>query len=264
MVKPCKQFQAIFPMHRHFLLTLLVLAVVPLFLPARAETVRFGVREAAPMVETAPDGKLRGVEYELLLAILAAAGMEMAPYIGPNARLALAAGEGAVDGFAPVVGQPPDGLTLTDSYITYRNVAVTLASRDIRLNSAADLKGLRVLAFQRASRVLGPDFADAVAQAADYREEPVQALQAKGLIYGRYDVLVGESRVLQHHIAQVLAAGGDPVRGLPIVEHALFAPNHYCAGFRDPALAARFNEGLRRVRADGTYDAIISRYDATQ
>lgn len=251
-------------MRRHFVLSLICLFLLSGVNAARAEKVRFGLREAAPLVETAPDGKLRGLEYELLSAIFAATGLELEPYIGSNARLALAAGEGTVDGFAPVVGSPPVGLILTDSYITYRNVAITLSSRDIRLETPSDLKGLRVLAFQRASKVLGPEFTSAVIESGDYREEPVQALQAKGLLYGRYDVLVGESRVLQYHIAQVLKAGGAPVRSLPIVEHRLFPPNHYCAGFRDPILAERFNEGLRRIRADGTYDAIVNRYDATQ
>ncbi len=251
-------------MRRHFMLPLLCMLFLSCALTARAEKVRFGLREAAPLVETTPDGKLRGVEYELLAAIFAAAGMEMEPYIGSNARLALAAGEGTIDGFAPVVGPPPDGLILTDCYITYRNVAITLISRNIQLETPGDLTGLRVLAFQRASKVLGAEFAAAVANSEDYREEPVQALQAKGLLFGRYDVLIGESRVLQYHIGQVLAAGGDPVRSLPIVEHRLFPPNLYCAAFRDPALVARFNDALRRVKADGTYDAIMARYDATQ
>lgn len=248
---------------RRYLLPILLMLLLPCQ-ASLAEPVRFGLREAAPLVETTADGALRGVEFELLAAILTAAGLEMAPYMGSNARLALAATDGAVDGYAPVVGTPPDGLTLTDSYITYRNVALTLAAKDIRLDQPGDLRGRRVLAFQRASTVLGGDFAAAVAGAADYREEPVQALQAKGLLYGRYDVLIGESRVLHHHLAQVLAAGGDMRRPLPVVEHRLFPPTHYCAGFRDPALAARFNEALRRVRADGSYDAILARYDATQ
>lgn len=250
-------------MLRNFLLPLLCLSLLASAPPVGAETVRFGLREAAPMVETAANGTLRGLEYELLTAIFDAAGMKLEPYIGSNARLMLAAGQGAVQGFAPVVGDPPHGLHLTDSYITYHNVAITLSARNLVLETPADLSQWRVLAFQRASKVLGPDFAAAVAQARDYREEPVQALQAKGLLYGRYDVLVGESRVLRHHIAQALAgASGDAP--LPVVEHRLFAPNYYCAGFRDPVLVARFNEGLRRVRADGSYQIILGRYDATQ
>lgn len=251
-------------MRKYILLPLLLLALLPFTSSARAERVRFGLREAAPLVNRTSDGQLSGYEYEILAAILKATGMELDPYLGSNARLALAAGQGAVDGFAPVVGTPPTGLTLTDSYITYRNVAITLVSRNITLEKPADLRGLRVLAFQRATKVLGPDFSSAVAEAADYREEPVQSLQAKGLLYGRYDVLVGDARVLRHHISEVLAAGGTPMHPLPIVEHELFAPNHYCAGFRDPTLALRFNEGLRQIKADGTYDAIMHRYDVTQ
>lgn len=244
------------------LLSLAALALLPSL--ASAETVRFGLREAAPLVQTMPDGQLRGLEFDLLTAIFTAADMQIDPYVGSNARLALAAGEGAVDGFAPVVGAPPDGLYLTDSYITYQNVAVTLAAREVTLERPADLTPLRVLAFQRASKVLGPEFAAAVANAADYREEPVQALQAKGLLYGRYDVLIGESRILLYHIGQVLSAAGETGQKLPVVEHRLFAPTYYCAGFRDPVLVARFNEGLRRIRADGSYQAILNRYDPTQ
>ncbi len=246
-------------------LYLLLLIALPL-LPTRsmAETVRFGLREAAPLVQTAPDGQLSGLEYELLKAIFTAADMQIDPYIGSNARLALAAGEGAVEGFAPVVGAAPTGLHLTDSYITYNNVAVTLAARGIVLETPADLSSWRVLAFQRAGKVLGSEFAAAVAVAPDYREEPVQALQAKGLLYGRYDVLIGDSRVLSHHIAQALAAAGEGGNNLSVVEHRLFPPTHYRAAFRDPALAARFNAGLQRVLADGVYHAIVSRYDATQ
>lgn len=248
----------------HRLVPLLLMVVTFLPMSVSAEVVRFGMREAAPLVETTPDGRLSGLEYELLTAIFAAAGMQVEAYVGSNARLTLAAGEGAVQGFAPVVGDLPRGLHSTDSYITYRNVAVTLAARGIDLKTPADLAHWRVLAFQRASKVLGLEFATAVANAPDYREEPVQALQAKGLLYGRYDVLVGESRVLMHHLAQALAAAGQGGQNLSVVEHRLFPPNQYYAAFRDPALVARFNEGLRRVRADGTYRAILNRYDATQ
>lgn len=249
-------------MHRLFTPFLAILTLLPSL--SSAETVRFGLREAPPLVQTMPDGQLRGLEFELLTAIFAAADMQIEPYLGSNARLALAAGEGVVEGFAPVVGKPPDGLYLTDSYITYHNVAVTLAARRLTLQRPADLTPLRILAFQRASKVLGPEFAAAAANAADYREEPVQALQAKGLLFGRYDVLIGESRVLMYNISQVLAAAGEAGKGLPVVEHRLFAPNNYCASFRDPVLAARFNQGLRRIRADGSYQAILNRYDATQ
>ena len=164
-------------MHRLFPLFLMALPLLPN--SVSSEVVRFGLREAAPLVETTADGRLRGLEYELLAAIFAAAGMEIDAYVGSNARLTLAAGEGAVQGFAPVVGAAPDGLYLTDSYVTYHNVAVTLAVRGIVLERPSDLARWRVLAFQRASKVLGAEFAAAVAGAPDYREEPVQALQAK-------------------------------------------------------------------------------------
>lgn len=231
-----------------------------------AGSVTFGMREAAPLVYTRADGHLTGIEYDLLSAIFQAAGLEMEPYVGSNARLIVAAGGSAVAGFAPVVGDPPPDVSLTDSYITYHNVAMTVVGRDIRLERPADLARWRVLAFQRASKALGADYAAAVAAAPDYREEPTQALQARGLLYGRYDVVIGELRVLQYHVAQILAEGNGGVltQPPPVQIHAIFPPTHYRAGFRDPALVVRFNEGLRRIRADGTYDAILARYNVTQ
>lgn len=246
-----------------------LLLLLFLFLPApsvgAADRVTFGLREAAPLVYSDKNGQLAGVEYELLSAIFRAADLEMDAYIGSNARLMVAANGAAIAGFAPVVGEAPPEVLLTDSYITYQNVAVTLTGRAIKLQRPSDLSRWRVLAFQRASKVLGAEFADAVATSPSYREEPTQALQARGLLYGRYDVVVGEVRVMHYHVAQVLLESNGGVRQpLPIDTHYIFAPTHYRAGFRDAALVARFNEGLRRIRADGSYDAILARYNVTQ
>ena len=231
-------------------------------LAALAEPVRFGLREAAPMVQVRPDGSLGGLEYEIIQATLQAAGMTLVPYVGSNARLVVAADGKAVDGFAPVIGDPPDGITLTDSYITYQNVAMTLAKRRIKLERMEDLSRYRVLAFQRATQILGPDFKAAVSRAPLYREEPKQVLQAAGLLHDRYDVVIADTRILQHHIAAALAETGIrlPTDAPVVTEHRLFPATFYCAGFHDPALAARFNAGLRRIRDDGTYDAIMARY----
>lgn len=246
-------------------LLLLLLLIAPTPFAQAADRVTFGLREAAPLVQTDAEGRLSGVEYELLSAIFRAVDMGMDAYVGSNARLMVAANGAAIDGFAPVVGEAPPDVKLTDSYITYQNVAVTLTGRAIDLRRPSDLSRWRVLAFQRASKVLGAEFAAAVATAPSYREEPTQALQARGLLYGRYDVVVGEVRVLHHHIAQVLLESNGGVRQpLPVDTHYIFPPTFYRAGFRDPALVERFNEGLRRIRADGTYDAILARYSVTQ
>lgn len=247
---------------------LALLGLLVLFSPsfaALAESVRFGLREAAPMVQVRPDGSLFGLEYEIIQATMQAAGMTLDPYIGSNARLAGAADGMVVDGFAPVIGAPPSGITLTDSYITYQNVALTLARKQIKLDRIEDLSRYRVLAFQRATQILGTSFANAIASAPLYREEPKQALQAAGLLHDRYDVVIADTRILQYHIAVTLAQMGIRLSSDPpvVTEHRLFAPTFYSAGFHDPALALRFNEGLRQIRADGTYDAIMARYRPT-
>lgn len=245
---------------RHRTLMALAILLAPLS-PTAAEPVRFGLREAAPLVHQGSDGRLQGVEYEILTQVLATAGLQLVPYLGANDRLAAAAGGESLGGYAPVVGAPPADMHLTDSYFTYRNVAMVRADSGIVLSSVADLRLYRVLAFQRASLTLGPAYAAAVAMAPLYREEPKQARQAAGLLFGRYDVLIGDTRILNHHIGQLVGAGEVPGTGTAVREYALFAPNPYCAAFRDPDHVARFNAALAKLRRDGTYDAILTRHD---
>lgn len=252
-----------FPSHRWLYRMLVALAILSIPAPLiAAEPVRFGLREAAPLVYPGSDGRLQGVEYDILNLVLETAGLQLVPYLGANERLAAAAGVDGIDGYAPVVGEAPADYHLTDSYLIYRNVAMVRADSGITLSGVADLSRYRILAFQRATLTLGTDYAAAVATAPLYREEPKQALQAAGLLFGRYDVLIGDTRILNHHIRQLLGGGNVQEGRAAVREYDLFDPTAYRAAFRNPDHVVRFNAALARLRQDGTYDAILARHDA--
>ncbi|HYE53154.1 MAG TPA: transporter substrate-binding domain-containing protein [Azospirillaceae bacterium] len=226
---------------------------------AAGREVLFGFRLVPPFVMEDPSGRLTGIEYDIVSAALAVRGHRIRPYLGPLPRLASAVRSGSIDGAAPVLPSFETEAVRTSSYIIYRNVALTLDGSGHRLATVEDLAGLRVMAFPNATKVLGPAYAAAVARCREYREEAKQMLQVRNLFHGRVDVAIGERRILGYYVrSPVTEIDGSR----PMAEHDLFEPTEYEAAFRDPALAADFEEGLRAIRADGTYAAILQRYEA--
>lgn len=216
----------------------------------------FGFRPVDPLVMVGEDGRVTGLEAEIILAALGDT-YAVTPYLGPNSRLNQALFRAAVDGMAPAIGLERTQFALTQSYLTYRNVVMTLPGSGLRLESMADLAGHPMLAFQRARQALGPDFAAVAAASPGYREEGQQHRQIRALLHGRVPIIIGDRRILYHHLRKVREEEGHDHS---VVEHDLFPPIHYSAAFRDPGAAADFDRGLSAMKADGRYAALLNRY----
>lgn len=217
----------------------------------------FGFRPADPLLMVGKDGRLSGLEFEIIVGAMTVAGHQVVPYLGPNARLTQALFRAAVDAIAPAVALAGTQFTLSDPYLAYSNVAISLARKGLVIDTPADLMGHRISAFQRARQALGPEFAKIAAAGDGYREEGQQHRQALALIHGRADVIVGDQRILLHYAHLSMKEAG---RWQELKVHPLFPPNEYSAAFRDSSVAADFNRGLATIRADGTYQAIMDRY----
>lgn len=185
------------------------------------------------------------------------AGHEIIPYFGPNARLAQALYRAAVDAIAPAIQLKGTEFVLSEPYLTYDNVAMALAYSGHRPRGPADLAGLRVMAFQRARHALGAEFAAVIPAMREYHEAGQQQHQAIALLNDRVDVVIGERRVLLHHLQAAMQMTGHWRD--TIVRPVL--PTQPCAAaFREAAMASGFNDGLRQMQVDGTYKAILDRY----
>ncbi|WP_119681945.1 substrate-binding periplasmic protein [Indioceanicola profundi] len=224
---------------------------------ASQRRVPFGFRPAAPLVEVGADSRVSGLEYEIIAAAMRVPGHEIISYFGPNARLVQALYRAAVDAIAPAVSLEGTQFTLSEPYLVYHNVAITLADRQLSIASMADLAGLRVNAFQRARKALGALFANAVSSFAAYHEEGHQDRQALPLVHDRTDVIIGDRRILLHHLRMAMAAMGVWKEWKV---HPLFTPTPRSAAFREASIAADFNAGLAAIRADGTYQALMDQY----
>lgn len=201
----------------------------------------------------------RGLEYELVEAALAQAGLEMKPYYAPLERLHRMLQYRELDAMASTNQTSGVDAHYSDVYIEYQNVAVTLRHRNIRLDTMDDLQGYSISAFQRARFVLGPEFSSMSAANPRYREEARQITRNLLLYAGRIDVMIGDRRIIQAFNDEI----ADRVDvSQPVTEHPLFPPTGYRVGFVDPALRDRFDQGLRLIRANGGYQKIDHSYAA--
>jgi len=227
-------------------------------LPAPADDIVFGFRPIPPYVMIDSAGTYSGMEYEIVVAALAAGGHTVKPQDFPFARLFETLKFKKIQGAAPVLPTHDVGEAfLTDSYITYHNVALAMRKRGLRIQRVSDLKGLSIMAFQTATVVLGPEYAEAVSGNPQYSEMAKQILQIRTLFAGRIDAAIGETRILHYYI---YAPETKVDSSLPTEEFPIFPPTHYRAAFLEKRHADDFNRGLKAILANGTYQKIVLKY----
>ncbi|MFC3675587.1 substrate-binding periplasmic protein [Ferrovibrio xuzhouensis] len=239
-------------------LALLVPAASRAGTPA-ATPVTIGFRVAPPYVIAPPDGRLKGLEYELVMAAAAAGGLAVTPDVAPYGRLPEDFRRGHIDAFTPAGAAMQLPGCLSDTVLTYQNIAFTLERNRLPINEIADLAYYDVMAFQNASRLLGPALLQAQRINTRYHEVANQMLQVRALFTGRTDVVIADRRIFRF-LMHSSEAGVDTAA--PLAEHVIFPPSDYGVAFRKPAACAAFNDGLRRIRGDGRYDAIRQSWEA--
>ncbi|HYD81947.1 MAG TPA: transporter substrate-binding domain-containing protein [Paucimonas sp.] len=237
----------------------LFLAAAP-FVPAlsRAEApkeVRIGMGLTKPpyIMESGKEG----LEYEIAEQALAAAGLKMVGVQFPPVRGLALFRAGQLDGLLTVDEGIGGNHFFSEPYILYQNVATTLTSRNIRLRQIEDLIDYSVAGFQNANVILGERFKALAARHPEYKEYPQQIIQDKLLYTGRVDVVVGDRRIFRYFSTR-LEASIDATQ--PVTFHPIFPPNPRLAAFHDAELRDRFNAGLKAIKSNGAYDAILKKY----
>lgn len=201
----------------------------------------------------------RGLEYDVVREALALEGHTLTPRFMAFARVVKELEGGLVD--AAMTMSPDSGVKAfySDSHVTYRNYAITLARSDIAIDGLEDLADKSVMAFQNASLYLGPAY-KAIAEANPrYREEAKQVVQPTLLFLKRVDVVVADRNIFGWFAKDPdVAAKADTTQALRF--HPIFPPTDYHVAFRDAAMRDSFNRGLKKLRGNGMYDTILQRY----
>jgi len=227
---------------------------------ARDLRVAFG-QEKAPYIWV-EDDQVKGLEYDIVRAVLAEAGDGLIPSTLPNRRVSLAL---SGDEYDVVTGmqwnQAGENAYYSDEYLTYANVAITRKARHIRLTGLADLLLNNVAIWQNAWEDLnlgrlrpgGPN-------GLDYTEFTSQYRQSKFFWAGRCDVNVIDRNIFTWYNRQI---SEEMDTSAELEFHYILPPVRVRAAFRDAHTRDAFNAGLKTIRATGSYARIFSKYGLT-
>ena len=203
----------------------------------------------------------KGVELEIVQAVLRQAGYAIQPRAMPNNRLRATFGQADIDFAAGM--QPTDlaGYCHTAVYMTYHNVAITKRSRHIRLDKPEALLGYQVAIRQSLYRDLTLDRRGGEMPSSlpdNFKEFTSQDQQVRFFFAGRADVIILDRLIFRWYAKRLDLLPENPDA---LEFHDIFpAPHGVRAVFKDPALCRQFDKGLAAIIADGTYQAIWASY----
>ncbi len=154
-----------------------------------------------------------------------------------------------------------DKFYYSEPVITIENVAITLKSANITINSLADLGKYEVMAFSGARTFLGPEFATAVSNNPRYIEVANQQTQVHMLYDKRAQVMIAGKTIFSYYLKKLqLRQSIAPDSSAQYQFAEIFPPTVYVSGFKSKADRDEFNRGLAIIKKDGRYDRITATY----
>ncbi len=199
-----------------------------------------------------------GFELDIVRETFAIGGYEVEFIHQPLERTKISFKQKRVDGVLTIKKHYPQvqGAFVSDEYIQYHNFPVSLASQDLKINSIADLKNKKIVAFQQARFALGREFEFMTEKNQEYKEIADQKSQIRMLFLKRADVIV-----LDHLIFKYIQSRLNNIpteQGVTL--HNIFPPSVYRIAFREKNVRDVFNHGLQQLRSSGRYEEIIRIY----
>lgn len=240
-----------------FVLTLFMLSVCFTYAQSKEITVAFA--PVPPYVMQNEKGEYSGLEYEIVKEALSVRGYKIIPSSYPLARVIETVKSARVDAGVRILPSHDTGKYLSDIYITFNNIALGIAGKNLKISTISDLAGKRMVAFQRATIVLGPDFLAAAQNNQNYFEVADQVQQIQMLFADRVDLAIGEARIMNHFIHSPQTNVNSKI---PVVEYRIFPETPYRVAFVNEQHLKDFNYGLAEIKKNGTYDAIIKKYSS--
>ncbi|MFH1155082.1 MAG: transporter substrate-binding domain-containing protein [Pseudomonadota bacterium] len=251
------------PIQRHFLVSLVMVFWVCLnTTPAQSRELAIAFSYDIPpfIIE---DGT-KGLEIDIVREALQYKGYTFHIIQCSYKRLQVAVSNMGLDA-AAAVREADDGTFYSDSFIAFRNFAITKKKAGLVINSIADLKGKTIYTWQNAYNDLGEEFkalfSPEVTQPyrEKYKEIPVQAKQVESFWKGRDDLVIIIDEAIFKWFTRQLSVDVDTTGEL--VYHNLFEnTTTFQVNFKERQIRDDFNEGLNYIRAKGLYQEILNRY----
>ena len=155
------------------------------------------------------------------------------------------------------------GLHLSQPYITYTNVVVTLKNKQLDIKGIDDLVDRRVASFQNATKFLGKKYKKVFLHSNSYLELADQKSQLSLLFSGRVEAIILDVNIFKYFLNELIEETDNDVFEQPFVMHKIFKPQMYVAGFNSEILQKSFDKGLETIKQNGRYQDIIDSYTST-
>lgn len=221
-----------------------------------AKTVNVVAGKHKPPYVSQSHGKISGFEIELIRQIMAKMGLEpefhLTPY-GRSMRMLTQPGIDAIMTASPAALN--DKSILTRPYISYQNMAISLASSELNISHVEQLGDYSIAAFQIASKVLGKAYTKASLQSPYYTEVPEQKRQLQMLRQNKVNLVVMDVNIFNHFKAS----------DYPAVSYAaIFPASLYGMAFKEPELVKHFNRVWRSYKKSQQYQELKQKYKIQQ
>jgi len=146
----------------------------------------------------------------------------------------------------------------SDPIFRFRDVAVSKTSANFKIKKIADLAGKYIVTFQGARSFFGDEFEKTThSKNGSYREVSRPSWQVQVLGSDSADVSVGDMFIFLHTLKETKNLD---LSANDFTFHDIFPAIYTRMGFRDPQVCELFNQGLKKIRANGRYEKIYSTY----
>lgn len=193
-----------------------------------------------------------GFEIELLSAVLANVVTEHEFVIAPYGRSIKILDVKHVDAMttASISLYQATG-KVSEPYIQYQNVAVTLKTDRLTINAISDLEQFSVATFLNAKTILGEHFKEATSKSRQYTELSDQSAQLHMLRKHKVQVLIMDINIFNYF---------NKFHELDVDIHRIFPLTTYGLLIKDDELKENFNQALQRYINSDLYHALAKKW----
>tara|TARA_R110001583_G_scaffold145995_2_gene298025 strand:+ start:810 stop:1538 length:729 start_codon:yes stop_codon:yes gene_type:complete len=151
----------------------------------------------------------------------------------------------------------PNIASLSESYINYQNIAISLKKDAISVNSISDLSKYSIASFQLAHKVLGEEFALAVSSSSMFMQVANQEKQVELLLLGRVDILIMDVKIFLHYLNKL----GRSAQRSDVQFHYIFPLSPYRVAFKNNQDMNAFNQAMRKFKTTNDYQILAEKYN---
>ncbi len=179
----------------------------------------------------------------------------------PNRRLAAQVENGKIDVACNIFKGSHVKAFLSAPLFRFTDVVVSRKPRNLSIEKVADLKGLRVAAYQGAKELLGGEFKTLMTNNPNYKEQPDQSRTILMVLHDRADVRVGDIFIFLNDLKKL--AGQEVAVSLDnFTIHRIWPDVYSHMAFKDESLRDDVNNAIKTIKENGTLDAVYKRYEA--